>query len=167
MLPSQCRPAGPSLPSNGGRTVAGRQPIVTWAYVSLVNPTIARTTGGAGSLFVSATRCRSFFFSLSLHSPFLSLISLTLSLSLLCTTSCNVCMLCCSYRADAVTLLRSSPSTRIHIYISKSRALSHSCVCVDTLDPLRESTATRVFYSNFRSAYLNSAPFFLSLFVPE
>lgn len=33
--------------------------------------------------------------------------------------------------------------------------------------PPRESSATRVFYSNFRSAYLNSTSFFLLLFVRE
>lgn len=40
---------------------------------------------------------------------------------------------------------------------------------VGTLDPLRarELGDSRVFYSNFRSAYLNSAPLFLLLFVRE
>lgn len=33
--------------------------------------------------------------------------------------------------------------------------------------PRSGARATRVFYSNFRSAYLNSTPFFLSLFVRE
>lgn len=55
------------------------------------------------------------------------------------------------------------------MHVSGIRVRARLCVCVWVYirPPPRESSATRVFYSNFRSAYLNSAPFFLSLFVRE
>ncbi|CAK9819840.1 hypothetical protein ANTQUA_LOCUS10335 [Anthophora quadrimaculata] len=33
VLPDQCRPAGPALPANRGRPVAGHRPIRSWASV--------------------------------------------------------------------------------------------------------------------------------------
>lgn len=59
MLPGQCRPAGPALPANRGRPVAGQRPIRARASVppTRVYPhsLSCATTGGAGC-DVSATR---------------------------------------------------------------------------------------------------------------
>lgn len=91
----------------------------------------------------------------------------TVSLALLPSHACTLrkfqCVyVCCSVRADAVTPLR-GPSPRAHIHAPEIRARARPCGYIRP--PPRESSATRVFYSNFRSAYLNSAPFFLLLFV--
>jgi len=88
-----------------------------------------------------------------------STVSFSVLLSHVTAPQVSMCACYVSVGADAVTPLR-RPSLATH-----TSGIRVERACGYIRPPPYENSATRVFYSNFRSAYLNSASFFLSLFV--
>lgn len=138
MLPSQYGPAGPSLLANGGRAVAGHQPIDQ----GCVPPTVPHRQRQRRKV-QDARECNAIVRYAPRPSFFIpSTVSFSLLLSHAYTLrEFNVCMLCCSVGADAVTPLR-GPSPRVHTHVSKIRVHAR----VGTLDPLRARARRLAFF---------------------
>jgi len=167
VLPSQYGPVGPALLANGRLSVVGRWPIdvcsTGWS---------PRRRRGTGCSWVRRdcplrTACPPAFFIIPSALLAISFFSLSLCLSRIHTyTRARARELQCVHVMLFSTeqMLWPLLGDPLHSYIH-IRDTSVARACIES--PPRENSATRIFYSNFRSAYLNPAPFLLSLFVRE
>lgn len=170
VLPSQYGPVGPALLANGRQSVVGRWPIDVCSTGWSPHRHQA-TMRGTGCSWVRRdcplrTACPPAFFIIPSALLAISFFSLSITHMHTHTHTAWIAMCACYvvlYGADAVTPLRGPPPFRAPYIHIRDTSLARACI----EPPPRENSATRVFYSNFRSAYLNPAPFFLSLFVRE